>query len=462
MKFFLIYIILNIPNYLTGQAKNVVDFTFLESKIKNVYAGYKDKITEKEFQQLFNETIKSKSKDTFALLSKLTSFFDDHHLSLFEKIKLKDVDTLQCKKNISEVYFNHTKPKLKEKGYEGYWINEVNTIVIYFKKKSLNNYEGYITETNNGMPLGLSIIKFTKNKSNRFVSDCLISSGQSSDIYRVFTKSFFKSKNVLIANSYYKWKKIKTYNRPILALKKEFNFKPSIEPLDSNTTLIRMPTFSGNSDKLYDSLIKLNYDKIRESKTLIIDLRNNGGGTTNGFDNLLPFICNKPLITCGGYVLCSNDIIEEAKSDVEYYKKKNNIKRLNYSNNYLDSLLKYKGNFLYVKEDTINFSSILNNKVKNVALITNNATRSAAELIILYLRGHEKVTVFGENSAGAVDYLDIFTYKLPVSKFVLWVATVKRYLSSSNDKLDSDGLIPNISIPDDVENWIDFVKKYYE
>ena len=125
-------------------------------------------------------------------------------------------------------------------------------------------------------------------------------------------------------------------------------------------------------------------------------------------------------------------------------------------------MLKYKGNFLYVKEDTINFSSILNNKVKNVALITNNATRSAAELIILYLRGHEKVTVFGENSAGAVDYLDIFTYKLPVSKFVLWVATVKRYLSSSNDKLDSDGLIPNISIPDDVENWIDFVKKYYE
>jgi C-terminal processing protease CtpA/Prc len=122
---------------------------------------------------------------------------------------------------------------------------------------------------------------------------------------------------------------------------------------------------------------------------------------------------------------------------------------------------KNKNNFLFKEADTV-FCQPNPNNIKSVAIIINHGCRSAAELMLLYFKQSSKVKTFGEPTAGAVDYLDMLTYKLPKTKYTLWVGTVKRELTKADGKYDNIGIKPDVEISDDVDDWVEFVRKYYE
>ncbi len=69
--------------------------------------------------------------------------------------------------------------------------------------------------------------------------------------------------------------------------------------------------------------------------------------------------------------------------------------------------------------------------------------------------------LFGEASAGSVDYSDLLTYELPRSHFMLWVASSKRGVTSWDPAYDEMGIPVNVEVPDSESDWVGFVRKYY-
>jgi Peptidase family S41 len=434
------------------------DLDFVVNKIKYTYVGYDKNIHEADIDKIISEIKKSTSIDTFSNLSKLTLYFNDCHLTLFEryKNKLKNIDTNNCNNNIKMLSSIQNK-KYNKNQNEGYWINEENSAIIYLKQKSKKIMAGFIIESKNNTPKGFFNLKLNTDSKYGLVGDFIdIDYG-----FRVITKSYFKNKKVLLIGSHSRWSKIDNYYAGMLKDKIRTDLRPAINIIDTNTIVFNMKDFSSVGRKVYDSVVNANVSIIEKAKTLIIDARNNAGGGYSRMYPILPYICTKPIITCDANVMCSQDLIDDAKINLDKLVMQKDTSRIEGYRNYLDSLLAYKNSLRYIKGRSIEYDS-KPNKIQNVAVLYSATTRSAGELMIMYLKQSDKVTTFGERSGGVVDNLDMLTYKTPSSKYSLWVAYTKRIPTKANPLYDKTGIKPDIEISDDEPDWINFVKKYYE
>ncbi len=457
VKNLLLIFILLIQNQIYAQTNNLNDIDFMVQKIKTVYSGFNDKVKIDDFNHLIEIVKSSKSLDTFATLSKLTLYFNDHHLKLFQKNKFDTNNVETYKSNLISV---ETKNKSRRKFlYEGYWINDLNTIVIFLCQNVGGGYEGYVIESKKKIPKGLCLIKMEKKIEGKYITDHTSASGN-----RVFLKSFFKNKNLLYCNSYSKWKKVVDYKTDYLTGRNEIEREPSLDLSDTSFAILKMPSFNGDLVRTYDSIIRNNKVSISKASTLILDLRNNMGGVINCFLPLFSLICSKPIISPAIFTLSSDDVIEDFKKRREKYLLQKDTSRLFVYDEYIKKLQTSPHDFVYNKSDTVWYCkprTPVYNNIKNVAIITNNACLSAAELMLLYFKQSDKVKIFGENTGGAVDYLDAFSYKLPITNYTFWVASTKRAISKLHIEYDKTGIKPDIAIDNNVSDWVSFVKNYY-
>ena len=439
-----------------GQPKYSADMDFLITKIKTVYAGYKKN---KEFNSLVEKLSNNKSTDSFAVLSKLTSFFNDLHLVLYDYKSIKIFDPVFCEKQKQELIAYLNDKKILKNKFEGYWQSELGNCIIGLRKVSdlPLTYKGYVVETTSKAIPGYCILELTETGKGYYYTDYK----EEGLAYRIILRSKFKGSNTLLVNSYGKWSKLNVYDSGNLAKVKAFGYKPEFRRIDSATVVLKLPDFGGYNIKRTDSIIIANEKSITSAKTLILDIRNNMGGTIRNYLSLVPYVCNNDIIRSACYQLCSNDIIEDVKSDIIYYAKKKDTLALTESKNNLAKMENNFNKFLYLKGDTL-FCSYKQNNIQHVAIIANNICLSAAELMILDFKQSSKVKIFGETTGGAVDNLDALKIDLPSEKYTLFVATSKRSLTATQPAYDGIGIKPDIVIPDNNPDWIGFVKKYYE
>jgi len=440
-----------------SQKKQTDDLGFMLNKIKKVYVGYKDKVNEKEFEKIVAEIKKSNLKDTFNLLSKLTLYFNDRHLVLYQNDIQKKTDYLQCKKDSLYItqYLNDSTQK--KDSYEGYWLGELNDYIIGIKKTSSKPliYKGYVIESRGKFIGGFCNIIMKKTAPKQFLTDYR---GES----RLYTKALFKSPKIMIIGAYGKWKKLDSYQAGMLANTNELSFDPSFKIIDKNTVLLTMPDFGGIYVKRIDSIIKSNDSILSNTQTLILDIRNNMGGTIRNYFPIFPYIYTQPIVHCDSYRLCSDYVIDDLRKNIKNaYAKGDTGRAMKYEKS-LNEMLPYKGKLLFYAGDTLSNNLSIKKFPKNVAIITNNACLSSAELMILNFKQSSKVKLFGEATGGAVDYLDLKVIDLPSMQYTLYVPTTKRALTLTAGKYDNVGIKPDIEISDDVSDWIEFVKKYYE
>lgn len=440
------------------QFKN--DFDFLSYTIKDTYAGYHDKVKGKEFDVLVEKVKHSKSKDTFALLSQITTFFHDHHVLLYnDAISKQKIDTQQCQKDSQRVKNYFANKKIKDK-YEGYWLSEYDYCIIALKKVKSNpvTYYGYVMESKAKVIPGYCSIKMVQQKDGTYYTDYI---GENLG-FRIFLHARFKNDTILWVNSFGgKWRRIAHYRPGLLANKTTFSFKPNFVKIDSNTVMLKMHDFSLNSIKRFDSIIKTNTKLIEQSNTLILDIRNNTGGFINSYLPLLPYIYTGPIVHSGGYTLISNNFLKQYDESIKRYTERGDTASANNYINYRDTFVAKKGQLDYNKGDTLIKDIAILSNPKNVAVLINNNCLSAAELMLLNLKQSNKVTLFGERTGGAVDYLNAMRFRLPYGQYHLSVASVKRALTSKEPSYDGKGIPPDVEISDDVTDWIAFVKKYY-
>ena len=451
--FLLVIIFLFVQNVFSQKS----DFDFLVQKIKTVYAGYKDKVSESQFEKIVKNARYANGVDTFIAMSNIVNYFQDQHLLLYQKDIKKFIDSNQAKKNFDYVTNYLQDNKRNKNAKEGYWLGQLNDYALAIIKDSINPkiLNAYVIESRGRIVPGHLLMSMTDNHKKGFLTDYM----DPSNDFRIISSSFFNSDTVIFTKCYGYWNKINQYHPQILNEKIEFNYYASLKIIDQNNVLLKMPDFSSANINIIDSLVRKNSKVLENTKNLILDIRENAGGTIRNYFPLIPYVYTNTIMSESGFTLCSEDLILDKKEILQRYLKKNDTNRVKNIEAQLENLIKHKGEFIFDKADTLAKDYVVKTNPKNIAILTNRNSLSAAELMVLHFNQSSKTKIFGEPTGGAIDYLNTLSIDLPSGKYFLTIASVKR---KGIKKYDLFGIPPDVIISYNEKDWIGFVKKYYE
>jgi len=439
-----------------GQTGRTADINFITWKLQTVYAGYGDKVDEDDFQQVIQQVRGSKATDDFFVLSRLTGYFKDDHVALFTKVQFGVSDSAEAANNLALIRQAKPMQAMLDDPGSGYWVDDQGYQILYIRQTGPNRWEGDIVETRDPVPRGLKVLVLYRQKDGSWLAD-YTDVGSSE---RVIVPVNFKSAGVLVGRSFFKYRQLRQYQPGMLAGMAAFSFEPSAVRLDSQTLVIHMPYFEQSYVAFYDSLVKANAEALQQVSTLILDIRNNPGGSLRCLAPLMPYVCTGSMEGANVDLLCSADVIADAQRELAASVRLGDTVRIGWQRRYVDSLVRHQGHF-WLHPGVEEPCTAVANSINEVAILMDHGTRSAAELAVLYLRQSAKVRLFGEASGGAVDYSDLLSYDLPQSHFKLWVASSKREQPAWEPAYDATGIRPYVEIPDTETDWIGFVRKYY-
>ena len=235
----------------------------------------------------------------------------------------------------------------------------------------------------------------------------------------------------------------------------------SVTSLSPATLLIRLPSFEWSEKRIIDSLIKSNEAMMAKTSNWIIDLRDNGGGTDYAFDNLLPFLYTTPVKTYP-------DEFRSSKSNIGILEE--NLKDESISaaakefTTHLIGLMKAKPTGFVNPYGKKYFESKLDSIYKypkNVAILIDRNSASSAESFLLTAIQSKKVLVFGEHSAGILDYGSVQFFDMPDNNFNL-VIPIARSTRLPDHPIDNIGITPNIRIEPQRKDKISFIQERLE
>jgi C-terminal processing protease CtpA/Prc len=242
---------------------------------------------------------------------------------------------------------------------------------------------------------------------------------------------------------------------------KPFNYKASVSLLDSGVIVFRIPENSPENIDIVDSLVIAYKRQLDEAKILLIDIRNNPGGTIRTYSKLLPYIYTKEIVRPDGYTYVSKDLFEYEMRNLESIDSSQNKDEYNKQLRYVDSLKSVLGQLVFYKGKNKNFDTVYR-KPEKVGLLVNYACMSASEAMILDMRQSAKVVVFGENTAGAIDNTNTFAMRTPSGKYSIWMPTFRGISTPLHERYAGKGISPDVRITNGEQDWLKIAIKYLE
>jgi len=238
--------------------------------------------------------------------------------------------------------------------------------------------------------------------------------------------------------------------------------EPYLEELNATTLYLRIPSFRKELRFSIDSVIDANRNRILKTKNLIIDLRNNGGGSDEQWENLIPFLYTNPIRRMGTEFLSTklnNQFWLNALTTPNKYITESERERYE---NFYDSLQSKVGEF--VKLDDKDFFIATQNSVyeypKNVGIIMNKNCASATEGFLFEAKQSKKVKLFGTSTSGMFDISNVITAESPDKEFRLYYG-MSRNLGISDFSIDDIGFQPDFYIDKTIPQykWVEFVNE---
>ncbi len=234
--------------------------------------------------------------------------------------------------------------------------------------------------------------------------------------------------------------------------------KTIFKVLDDKTVLLRLPSFLWNEKKNIDSLLKAYGPQLKKLPNWIIDLRGNDGGTDYAFDGLMPYIYTNPIKIKPDEYLSTEEnikILTENLSDSDLSKAGKDL-----LTNLIDLMKKYPNQFVNPSgKDSfeIKLDTVYQYPAK-VAILIDRNTASSAESFLLSATQSAKVKVYGENSAGMLDYNNTQYFDIPCKDLNL-VIPIGRSKRLPDYPIDNIGVKPNIRIDAKEKDKINYILK---
>lgn len=347
-----------------------------------------------------------------------------------------------------------------EAGFEGIW--EIGAYKIGIKKEG-EDYTGFIIDTDiKEWSTGQIKLRIIKEKEKyRSVFYLRNHYPQESDRVQLMGNRYLLlGGNVLkrISPSFPDEKEVEGFIRSMET--------PSayLERLTETTLLLRIPSFDYGHKAAIDSVIFANKREILATPHLIIDLRDNGGGSDQSFAEIIPFLYTNPIRTIGVEFL-STELNREAMFDYatnpEYGFDEETI---NWAKDAYDKMKQYPNRFVTISYPVIDMEKqdTVYRYPENVAILINENNASSVEQFLLAAKQSRKVKLFGATTGGALDISNMNDVESPCKQFRLWYCMSKSHRIPGMT-IDDMGLQPDYYIDNTIPDyhWVKFVMEMW-
>jgi len=239
---------------------------------------------------------------------------------------------------------------------------------------------------------------------------------------------------------------------------KKKNTPVEFKQLNSEFLYVKLPIFNIREVETLDSLLIANKKLLAETPYLILDFRGNGGGDASASDEMIKLIYTHPIVYPEWEYRFSKEYIEQMEAWIK--EDTNNLKYAP-APALLDEMKKNPGRLAgYQGDITLTYDVTPDQYPQHIAFLIDKDCGSATEFFVFSGKQSKKVTLFGTNTHGVMDYGLTQTYALCKGVFYIGVATGRNGWVK-DFRIDNVGFEPDVRIPADESDWVEFVKKYY-
>ena len=237
----------------------------------------------------------------------------------------------------------------------------------------------------------------------------------------------------------------------------------SFQMLDDTTALYRIGSFGDEYRPRIDSITKANAANLARTKLLILDVRDNGGGSDGSYRSLAPYLYTGPVQEVG--IELWSTALNNSKYSTQLYPDMTPAEKKEYADlrRKLDAR---QGQF--VNPDGKKEVSIFRVKrsqqhpaLRRVAVLQNRYSGSTTEQFLLLARQSRKTTSFGENSYGTLDYSNLQFAPLPCYSLRLAWPTSRSFRIRRGELIDNIGVAPTVRLDPAAPDMVEQVRAYY-
>ena len=235
---------------------------------------------------------------------------------------------------------------------------------------------------------------------------------------------------------------------------------PTLRLLGAEAVVVSVPSHDPSYHDALQALVDRNRDAIRARPILIIDIRGDQGGGSQTTAPLVPFLVSREMRPAIGpqglsMVLSSSD-------NIRYFKQggwnpDSVAERMAAATGRVIPLIRNEPLGMPFPNDTVM------PRPARVAVLMDRGDASAAEAFLLQARRSTKVTLFGQNSAGMIDYQSVTIVRLAClpSGNLLGYPVIAASPTLPKDGLNATGIPPDVTIPAGTTDAVAWVLTYY-
>lgn len=230
--------------------------------------------------------------------------------------------------------------------------------------------------------------------------------------------------------------------------------------LSADFLYLKLGVFNQREVNQVDSILVANKALLAKTPYLIFDLRGNGGGNAGTSDEMAKLIYTNPIVYPSWDYRSSREYFASMERELKSQKDTTNpyyarAQRL------LKAVKENPGKLVTDGEDLQRTYDIDPTVYpRHIAFLMDKGCGSATEFFIYEGSQSKKVTTFGANSHGVMDYGSDQNFDLCDGTFSLAVpwgrnGWVREF------RIDNVGFAPDVRIPAGEEDWVAFVQRYY-
>jgi len=349
----------------------------------------------------------------------LDSFKSTPSYKAFKKIKIDSA---------SLVAALNTKPG---NSIEGLYTNG-GSLLIGIMQSGKNHYKGVVIKKTSLLDPGHILLEFKKHGNATY--DCIYHTG----LLALNFQNLYQE--IKVADG-----KIPEFGFSKLGPESNRHSIPyEFRSLDSSTNYLRLTSFNRNLKAELDSFYQSVSAVIRQTPKLIIDLRNNGGGSEECYYELVKYFYTRPLKIDRAEVWVTPEIIRKYN---ESGYSPDLVGRMSMANT---------STFIPQTSGSPGTWEMEGTRYpERVVFLFNRGTASAAEGMILYGMQSSKVITMGVNSGGYLGYGDVVAETIPCGKYSLRTTTT---MYRDKSTYEFTGISPAIRLNEN-EDWIEAARK---
>ena len=430
-------------------------------KVTTIYAGFDDKITpttRRQYNQLINrlrlQATKVKTERAcYEVLREYTDFFKDSHVGIWFSTHSSPTQIRRV-----ELATLPTNLPAQVTGLEGIWetTDHKQRVTICKDPLSINQFIAVTLASSDSawVPGMVKAEIYGYNQRAKTYQGLFYQSN-----FNGVLDGFSVSTNRIdhwFGPSWYRQGKGEQSLKPQPTV--EFNV------LNRNFVYLRLARFNQPDVNRLDSLLKANRTLISQSRNLIFDLRGNGGGDASSSEEMIRLIYTNPIVYPSWQYRSSPELIKSTEDNIASLKTQGSTSEwlLTRQMALLGRLRQHPGQLVGGGEDLSRRVDSTSLFPQRIAFLLDGNCGSSTEFFTFEGKQSKKVTTFGTNTYGVMDYGEDHNFTLSCSQYVLSIPWGRNgWIERFGYRIDNVGFSPDVKIPATEPDWVGFVMKYW-